>query len=351
MKRTEAIKKYSACDDPTVHIFERDDPVFIKVCNLWTFDHFMNNVNPARNMFWNEIIWADSPARMYMDCEYKNIDAPDNIDLNTYIQLIHQQVQKCVQHVLPNLDPPLVMVGSRKYVFSVHFIWPSLWCSTIEPIKFIAEIVKAQRILDVGVDTGVYPQHKDSPLTLRMPFCGKLKDPGAGLMLPYVNNMCTPTYDAAVFSQYLITFHHEHSQKHELPCISEKVVTALQLNISSPFKRTRIVGSIVDWNPENPVHTLDWLELIHPLFERTNLKIQDTGEWSCYGTMHCPHADRWHKSNRMYVNKDKYGVVTCCCADSNCKVPIMQSTTEHQLQVANTPWNVDWETLKIIIKN
>jgi hypothetical protein len=350
MKRSDAIKQLLASNKHDNHIFERDDPFAVKLCETCTFDNFMAKITPEKPMYWNEVIWSHKPARMYMDCEYKNIDAPDKIDLNNYVQLVHQHVQACVQHVIPSLDPPLVLVCSRKYVFSVHLIWSTLWCATIEPIRQIAGMVNIKRLMGVDIDMNVYPTKRETPRTLRMPFCGKLKDQSAGNMLPYVKNKLINTFEASIFCQYLITFSTECSKEHNLPVLPDNVLISLETTAVTTVVTNKRV-ELADWDPDVTVHALDWMESIHPLFERRSFKMHIDGEWACYGVMYCQHANKWHKSNNMYVNCDKFGVVTCTCSDYLCKVPVRQMLTEHQHKIANTPWNVDWKTLQRIVKN
>jgi len=151
-------------------------------------------------MYWNEVIFFAEPCKLYMDCELECESPPDREE---YVIQIHQAVCRTVNK--PDLAPPLVLDGSRPGKFSLHLVWPGLWCKSPDPAARIANAVQRERIMGVSVDMMVYPKDNKTPKTLRMPYCGKLRDPGAGIMLPVAAT--SAAFDQDLFCSHLITFH------------------------------------------------------------------------------------------------------------------------------------------------
>jgi hypothetical protein len=344
MKRTEALKQYEEIPIPhDKHVFEYDVNAFGKKCIVSTFDDFMDyNMNQKEMRVWNEHIRLSDPCRMFMDCEMDHENAPECIDLNKYVELIHSEVVKLVGEV----DFPLIIQGSRKGKFSIHLIWSSLWCENIEPILYVAEQIKAMEIMNVIIDLGVYPTKPLVPKTLRMPFCGKIVNPSAGLMCPLIDGVKIKEFDPAVFCKYLLSFHSNHTTKgYPLPELPDKLYS-----LPKSVKRIRLVDGEQTWKDDGTVlHVLDWLEDVTPLFKRSSLRSVDNGGWKCYGTLYCNVAERWHKGNNTYVNCDQYGNIYFTCSDEDCRVSVRQKYSEHQHVVFDTKWNIDWSTINVLL--
>lgn len=338
MKRSEAVEAYLQQPEPRAkHIFEYDQKKY-KLSTLRTFDEFMEGVH--KNMYWNEVIFYSEPCKLYMDCELECEIQPNR---DEYVTLVHQAV--CRASNKPDLQPPLVIDGSRTGKFSLHLIWSSLWCKSPDPVARIASAVKKEMIMGVSVDMMVYPSDNKSPKTLRMPYCGKLVEPEAGIMLP--TSSATNEFDTGVFCAHLITFHSGHSSKYPLPALPETLFDfdkTYETLMEEAGKRARL-----DEGAPEDVHILDWLETTDPLFTKENLKRNADGGWVCYGSLYCKTSERWHKHNSVYVNADRWGNVTQVCSDFECRQSIPLPHTEHEHVVFDTQVNIDWSTIRHLL--
>ncbi len=337
MKRSEAVEAYHQQPEPrTKHIFEYDQKDY-KLSLFCTFDEFMEGAQ--RNMYWNEVIFFAEPCKLYMDCELECESPPDREE---YVTQIHQAVCRTVNK--PDLAPPLVLDGSRPGKFSLHLVWPGLWCKSPDPAARIANAVQRERIMGVSVDMMVYPKDNKTPKTLRMPYCGKLRDPGAGIMLPVAAT--SAAFDQDLFCSHLITFHSGHSSKYALPVLPEDLFDfsrSYSTLMEEVSKRARMDAGV----PED-VHVLDWLESMDPLFNKDTLAKCDEG-WKCYGSLYCKASEKWHKHNSVYVNADRFGNVTQVCSDSECRQSIQLPHSEHEHAVFDTPVSIDWDTIRHLL--
>lgn len=365
MRRTLAVQHYMILtpkQQETSHIFEYEcvGKLGYKLCKIFDFDTFMNELIQQDSMdltplAYHEVFFMNRPTRIIFDCE-ADIPLDCTIDQKKYVAAIHSLLTKCFEDARPGpiqLSDPLVIVGTRPGKFSVHLIW-DVWCANFNVVHALAIYVQSKNVMNVSIDTNIYPKHDNKPKTLRMPYCCKMSEDVSNILVPMGKSRA---FNPDTFSRYLCTFHQGHSTKWNLPPKPKQDDLITLVNLPEYCNKIELVSynkkvklCVNEPMRPNTTFVLDWWEQVVPCFERKYLEYLNCGGWKCYSAMFCEVAYRWHAKNHVYIHGDDYGCITTVCADEKCRVTIRHKHTENQVAVSKTPWDVDWDIIKVLIK-
>lgn len=313
MKRNAALAELSEKNNPhyIVQVAEAYDSNKARIYHKYdvcTMDHHIDCLRSSEPYSYHELISADSPCKIYIDCEGDGLDFSDeqNEAFLTYTkEAMAKAFKACTDTELPD---PIVFTASREGKVSFHLTWPVWVKNPLHCKDLVKEAFRDVPYMGVTYDQLVYPQNRHR--TLREPYSYKVdKTRYTHRCVPY--GVDDKEFNAELYAKACVSYDKSKSSEYEFDEIGH--VYEWSVTPGSRVGDKERSEQDKDYEPVNQV--IEYFKRFNPMTVSDVTVYKDQSFVFRATGMFCRIAGRVHKSNGMYVNGASDGTIRMTCTD------------------------------------